>query len=51
VAAQPAGAPAREILEKAGSAAPTLQKAFGPKKWALLKDHLKSTNGLWSFVT
>lgn len=50
VAAHPAGALAREVLEKAGSAAPTLQKAFGAKKWALLKPYLKSKDGLWGFA-
>ncbi len=49
VAAHPTGALAREVLEKAGSAAPTFQKAFGPKKWAQLKARLRSKDGLWGF--
>jgi hypothetical protein len=49
VAAHPTGALAREVLEKAGSAAPTFQKAFGAKKWAQLKASLKSKGGLWGF--
>lgn len=49
VAAHPVGAVAREVLEKAGSAAPTFQKAFGGSKWMLLKPYLKSKDGLWSF--
>lgn len=40
---------ARELLGDAGSGVATLARAFGSKKWAQLKPHLKSRNGLWGF--
>jgi hypothetical protein len=40
---------ASELLEDAGSRVTTLRRAFGAKKWALLKSYLKSENGLWAF--
>jgi hypothetical protein len=40
---------ASELVEDAGSRVTTLRRAFGAKKWALLKSYLKSENGLWAF--
>lgn len=40
---------ARDVLNKANSAATTFRQAFGAKKWAELKPYLKSQNGLWGF--
>ena len=39
----------QELLTEAGSGATGLHRAFGAKKWALLKPYLKSSNGLWGF--
>lgn len=39
----------QELLTVAGSGATGLRRAFGAKKWALLKPYLKSSNGLWGF--
>jgi len=39
----------QELLTEAGSGATGLRRAFGAKKWDLLKPYLKSSNGLWGF--
>ena len=39
----------QELLTEAGSGATGLRRAFGAKKWDILKHHLKSSNGLWGF--
>ena len=40
---------ARELLDHAQSSSNTLRQAFGAKKWAQLKTHLKSSDGCWGF--
>lgn len=40
---------ASEVLAKAGSGLSSFGRAFGTKKWSLLKPYLKSKNGLWGF--
>jgi hypothetical protein len=40
---------AREVLDKADSAATTFRQAFGPDRWAELRPYLKSRGGLWGF--
>jgi len=40
---------AREVLDEAGTDVGAFSRAFGPKRWPILRRYLKSRDGTWGF--